>query len=141
MHDRAIKGEVSMKVAIAALVLLTTTFAWSAENTSQSRFHLLSMKCEAENNEGPEIQPQSPPLDVDDPGTPGCNRWEINILTDGDFTRADRHLETPLLDLNYGVGDNIQLKYEVPMEQNHTNDRDETKVGRTRVGVKYLFFS
>src|SRR5215213_6069594 len=53
-----------------------------------------------------------PPLITDDPGTPGDGRWEINLALTIEQTRAERALELPLLDINYGLGDHIQLKYE-----------------------------
>ena len=44
-----------------------------------------------------------PPLETDDPDTPGPNRWEIN-LSSPFATRDDTWLFQPLLDINYGVG-------------------------------------
>src|SRR5436190_4558027 len=68
-------------------------------------FSLLGHECKAD--EGSlETTPGSPPLDVDDPGTPGCNGWEVNIVTTGEFGKG-MSAETPLLDINYGIGDNI----------------------------------
>src|ERR1043166_9252312 len=77
------------------------------------KFTLFGHERKGEEDEGPETTPGSPPLDVDDTGTPGCNAWEVNIVTSGEFGKS-MSLETPLLDINYGVGDNIQLKWEVP---------------------------
>lgn len=56
----------------------------------------------------------SPPLITDDPGTPGDGHWEINIGVSTEKRPGARASELPLLDLNYGVGDRLQLKYEVP---------------------------
>jgi hypothetical protein len=106
----------------------------------RQKFHFLEKKCEAAKEDATDAAPQSPPLDVDDPGTPGCNQWEINVLTHGDFTRAEKHLEIPLLDLNYGIGDNLQLKYEVPLEKNQAEGASQTSVGHSKAGVKYKFF-
>ena len=55
-----------------------------------------------------------PPLLTDDPGTPGNRNWEINIASTQFFSPGENEVETPLLDINYGLGDRIQLKYEVP---------------------------
>ncbi len=55
-----------------------------------------------------------PPLITDDPGTPGDGNWEINIAFTTKKRRTVRSYETPILDINYGLGDRIQLKYEVP---------------------------
>jgi hypothetical protein len=54
-----------------------------------------------------------PPLVTDDPGTPGNGNWEINVALTLEQSRAERVIEAPLLDINYGWGDHIQLKYEV----------------------------
>ena len=62
-----------------------------------------------------------PPLLTDDPGTPGNRNWEINIASTQFFSPRENEIETPLLDINYGLGDRIQLKYEVPV----LVDRDE----------------
>src|SRR5580765_3955402 len=56
-----------------------------------------------------------PPFRTDDPETPGNRQWEINIGFIGERDRADGSYETPNLDINYGLGDRIQLKYEVPL--------------------------
>ena len=115
----------------------------AAENeaSAENRFHLFTSKCEPEAaTEGAETTPQSPPLNVDDPATPGCNRWEINVVLDGDFTRSDRSLELPLLDINYGIGDNIQLKYEVPNVNFQSDGVATQAVGESKAGVKYMFY-
>src|SRR5215213_2145620 len=53
-----------------------------------------------------------PPLITDDPGTPGDGNWEINVAFTFEQTPAARAMELPLLDVNYGLGDHLQLKYE-----------------------------
>jgi len=82
-----------------------------------------------------------PPLLTDDPGTPGNRNWEINIATTHFRSPGEREIEAPLLDINYGLGDRIQLKYEVP----YLFDSDEgapyrTAVGNSLIGVKWRFF-
>ena len=54
-----------------------------------------------------------PPLITDDPDTPGPGYWEINIAALRDKTQRQRRLEVPRVDVNYGVGRRIQLKFEV----------------------------
>lgn len=56
-----------------------------------------------------------PPFRIDDPETPGSGHWEINIGFLGDRSPSDGDYQTPDLDLNYGLGDRIQLKYELPI--------------------------
>jgi hypothetical protein len=107
-----------------------------------SGFHFFAAQCKVEANEAEEIEttPQSPPLTVDDPGTPGCNRWEINFVVDGDITRDARSWDLPLLDINYGVGDNLQLKYEVPNVNSQSGDTQVAAVGDSKAGLKYQFY-
>ena len=81
-----------------------------------------------------------PPLLTDDPGTPGNQNWEINLgMTDTDV--HGRHTaEVPLLDFNYGAGDHVQLKFEVPWLLQAGNGPTHTEAGGSLTGVKYRFF-
>ena len=102
------------------------------------RFTLLGRECKAEEG-GLETTPGSPPLDVDDPATPGCNGWEINVVTTGEFGKGMTG-ETPLLDVNYGIGDNIQLKAEAPYEFSRVDGVNANGLGRAEFGIKYRFY-
>ena len=55
-----------------------------------------------------------PPLITDDPGTPGDGNWEINLAFTAEKRKTERLYESPILHINYGLGERIQLKYEVP---------------------------
>jgi hypothetical protein len=82
-----------------------------------------------------------PPLLTDDPGTPGTKNWEINIASAHFRSPEEREFEAPLLDINYGLGDRIQLKYEVP----YLFDSDKgapyrSTIGNSLIGVKWRFF-
>lgn len=127
----------SFLMIISMGAFLSLSQALAAE---ESHFLLLDRKCEMHGFEGPESTPQSPPLDVDDPETPGCNKWEINFVLDGDFSKDQKTLELPLLDINYGIGDNLQLKYEVPSVTEKTEETTKTAIGETKAGLKYLFY-
>ena len=65
---------------------------------------------------------------TDDPDTPGPGYWEINVATLLDASRREHRVETPRIDLNYGVGRRIQLKFEVPWVRVREGD-DETQTG------------
>lgn len=106
----------------------------------RKNFHLITYKCEPESGETPETTPQAPPLDIDDPGTPGCNTWEINIVANGDLVKGQNSWQLPLFDINYGVGDNLQLKYEVPYINQQTETGTVSTLGESIVGVKYMFY-
>jgi hypothetical protein len=53
-----------------------------------------------------------PPMLTDDPGTPGAGVWEINSALLEDRTTTGRTRSVPHIDINYGWGERIQLKYE-----------------------------
>lgn len=83
---------------------------------------------------------QSPPLLTDDPGTPGDGRWEVNIVTSFERMRGHRSFEAPLFDINYGIGNNLQLKVEVPwLVQHAPGEKSQSGLGNTEVGVKWRF--
>ena len=81
-----------------------------------------------------------PPLLTDDPGTPGSGKWEIQFSFTHERTPQERVYEAPLLDINYGWGERIQLKYEVA---NLIMDEDKTGahsgLGNSLAGFKYRF--
>lgn len=77
---------------------------------------------------------------TDDPGTPGDKHWEINIA--GLLATAANQdlLQFPYFDINYGLGERIQLK----LETGWVTIRDgvpDTRSGADTVlvGVKYRF--
>jgi hypothetical protein len=56
-----------------------------------------------------------PPLLTNDPGTPGPETWEINIAAAPVFTQSGVHAwQLPQFDINYGVGQRLQLTVEIP---------------------------
>ena len=56
---------------------------------------------------------ESPPMMTDDSGVPGAGKWENNIGFAFQGNNNKNSLEGPIIDINYGVGDHIQLKYEM----------------------------
>jgi len=82
-----------------------------------------------------------PPLITDDPGTPGDGKWEINLALTAEKRRRERSYESPLLDINYGLGERIQLKYEVPwLALDERGKHTKNGLGNSLVGVKWRFF-
>ena len=55
-----------------------------------------------------------PPFFTNDPGTPGNANWEINIASAQSIGRGSSAYQVPQIDLNYGLGDRVQLTYEIP---------------------------
>jgi hypothetical protein len=82
-----------------------------------------------------------PPMRTDDPGTPGNGNWEINVACTQTFSPVEREIETPLLDINYGLGDRIQLKFEIPyLYKNDGSGQYRRAFGDSLIGVKWRFY-
>lgn len=80
-----------------------------------------------------------PPLETDDPDTPGPNNWEINVSSMLE-TRRDSWEFTPLFDINYGAGERIQLKLKpraVVLDEPRAGAR--AGAGNLQLGVKWRF--
>src|SRR6202161_1744405 len=82
-----------------------------------------------------------PPYYTNDPGTPGHFNWEINFgympfLYDGQSVS-----HTPDVDINFGVGDRIQLTYENAWLRVHNpSSKTEFGLGQSNPGVKWRFY-
>ena len=81
-----------------------------------------------------------PPLETDDPGTPGPGRLELNISVAAEEEDHRTVLDAPRLDGNFGIGERAQLKLEVPWRI-RTGGREPaaTGVGNVVMGVKWRF--
>jgi hypothetical protein len=82
-----------------------------------------------------------PPFIGDDPGTPGDGNWEINVAAYAERHPTERIYNAPILDMNYGWGSRIQLKYQVPYLVDGT-DGGPTRsgLGKSLAGVKWRFY-
>ena len=81
-----------------------------------------------------------PPLVTNDPGTPGNKNWEINLGAMQVLRHNTDEVQIPQIDLNYGVGDRIQLTYEVPyVWQSATGQPNATGWSNGFPGVKWRF--
>lgn len=81
-----------------------------------------------------------PPLLTDDPDTPERGHWEINLAATAEKRSDVWSLESPLLDFNYGLRDNVQLKFEVPyLIEAQEGGKDQTGIGDSELGVKWRF--
>jgi hypothetical protein len=81
-----------------------------------------------------------PPMATDDPGTPGDGHWEINLAAAGTRTRNAWNVDVPDADINYGVGEHIQLNLDLPWTYTNAGDgRWRSGVGDTSIGVKWRF--
>ncbi len=93
----------------------------------------------AEEEEAAESAVSSPPMEMDDPGTPGKRGIEVNFV--GTLKRlGPGHSSEGLLDANFGIGDRIQLKYERPYVTEHADGSELQKgLGATEIGIKWRF--
>jgi hypothetical protein len=80
-----------------------------------------------------------PPMETDDPGTPGDGHWEINLAAESTHLREGWHVDLPEADINYGVGDRIQLNLDLPWEYTNASGRWRSGIGDTSIAVKWRF--
>ena len=81
-----------------------------------------------------------PPMITDDPGTPGDRRWEINLALAFDHRGGETAFDAPALDLNYGVGERIQLTLQTAPVLLKRRDRGVIGgLGSTEAAVKWRF--
>lgn len=82
-----------------------------------------------------------PPMITDDPGTPGDKHWEINVALTTVHVPGEKESELPLLDINYGIGDRIQLKYEAAWLVLKEDGRSSLSgLSNSLAGVKWRFY-
>lgn len=93
-----------------------------------------------------------PPFRTDDPETPGNQHWEINFGWIADRNPAAGAYQVPDFDINYGLGDRIQLKYEIPIAIEETRVLPATPtapavpgrviggLGDSLLGIKLRFY-
>ena len=84
-----------------------------------------------------------PPFRTDDPETPGNKHWEINFGFIGDRNPAAGAYQVPDFDINYGLGDRVQLKYEIPIAIEETVPQPGQVIGgigESLLGIKWRFY-
>jgi hypothetical protein len=92
---------------------------------------------ESDESEAPESAVSSPPMEMDDPGTPGPRGIEVNFVGTHERLGAEKRMEM-LLDANFGIGDRIQLKYERPYLALEEEDLPHQQgLGATEIGLKW----
>lgn len=83
----------------------------------------------------------SPPFITDDPGTPGNRHWEINLGVTTERRPGETVSELPLIDVNYGLGERFQLKWEAPIVQlRESGEPSKAGLGNSLVGLKWRFY-
>jgi hypothetical protein len=81
-----------------------------------------------------------PPMLTDDPGTPGNGHLETNVAVTVEHGAHNQSWELPVLDLNYGVGERIQLNLQTSMVLLKRDDHGPIGGwGDTSAAVKWRF--
>ena len=81
-----------------------------------------------------------PPMITDDPGTPGPNKWEINLAVAWANRPAETSLDLPAIDLNYGLGERIQLTLQTAPVLLKRRERGPIwGLGATEAALKWRF--
>jgi hypothetical protein len=81
-----------------------------------------------------------PPMITDDPGTPGNGKFEINLALAFEHRPGETALDAPAIDINYGLGDRIQLTLQGgPVLLKRSDHGAIGGVGGTEAAVKWRF--
>ncbi len=81
-----------------------------------------------------------PPFLTNDPGTPGNANWEINLGSMQTIVHGTGTYQLPQIDLNYGVGERIQLTYEIPyVFQESSGQAGQSGWTNALPGIKWRF--
>ena len=81
-----------------------------------------------------------PPMITDDPGTPGNGKWENNLAIIFEHRPNETSLDVPQIDLNYGLGDDIQLTLQTaPVLSKRSGHGLIGGIGGTEAAVKWRF--
>ena len=82
-----------------------------------------------------------PPYYTNDPGTPGHLNWEINLGYMPFLYSNQSVIHTPDVDINFGVGDRIQLTYESAwLRVKNPSSKAEYGMNQSNPGVKWRFY-
>jgi hypothetical protein len=82
-----------------------------------------------------------PPYYTNDPGTPGPYNWEINVGYMPFYFDDSSISHAPDLDINFGIGERIQLTYENAwLRVQNPGDTAKFGLGQSNFGVKWRFY-
>ena len=81
-----------------------------------------------------------PPLETDDPGTPGPGRVELNLSVEGEREADGTLYDAPRVDVNVGAGTRWQLKLELPWRvATAPAEPAQSALGNVEMGIKWRF--
>jgi hypothetical protein len=79
-----------------------------------------------------------PPIETEDTGTPGDGKWEINTAWTYTRSSSAKNSTLPILDVNYGIGSSIQLKYEIAgLERRVLGGDVQRAISDSLAGIKW----
>jgi hypothetical protein len=82
-----------------------------------------------------------PPYYTNDPGTPGNHNWEINLGYLPFLYTGQSITHMPDVDINYGLGDRIQLTFENAwLQVVNPSSTPQYGLGQDQLGVKWRFY-
>jgi hypothetical protein len=82
-----------------------------------------------------------PPYYTNDPGTPGNKQWEINLGYMPFLYDHQSITHTPDVDINFGLGDRIQLTFENAwLRLDNAPENPKYGLGQDQLGVKWRFY-
>jgi hypothetical protein len=97
---------------------------------------VLSLACAA----GVAFGQGGPPMITDDPGTPGNGKWENNFAIAFEHRPGETASDVPAIDLNYGLGDHIQLTLQTALVLVRRSGHGLIDgIGGTEAAVKWRF--
>ncbi len=134
MHHGSTRAEVVDKAPLASCLRSICHGMSRPRNTILGIFFFLFIVSSAFAQGGP-------PYYTNDPGTPGNLNWEIN-LGYMPFLYSDQSVtHTPDVDINFGVGDRIQLTYENAwLRVQSPSSPAKYGMGQSNPGVKWRFY-
>src|ERR1700678_4641864 len=82
-----------------------------------------------------------PPYYTNDPGTPGNHYWEINLGYMPFLYNTQSITHTPDVDINFGLGDRIQLTFENAwLRVDNPLGNPQYGLGQDQLGFKWRFY-
>ncbi len=77
---------------------------------------------------------------TNDTDTPGNGNWEVNLGAMPVLHQHENSFEVPQIDVNFGLGDRVQLTYEIPyVLQNESGQPYQTGWSNASAGLKWRF--
>src|ERR1035438_2423436 len=77
---------------------------------------------------------------TDDPGTPGNNKWEVNIAWMDQRSPGETQPGLAQRAANYGVGDRIEINYQTNWEINKDVTGSHSGMDDSQLAVKWRFY-